>query len=191
MNIPSEEELGRMIEEKYAITEEDWRKQINDAVGYMKIVVGTRSEDVMPQLVVHVVDEKGERSMRIYAIAMPFNSPEEKREALYSIGQRLYPERLMPVTAFLISEAWMASESPAGDQANKKECVTIAGFGMVPRRTMISTTLVRRDEKKHIHLEGETQIHDGGKPYLLMQFYKGFFSYAIAARQAEGKTFHE
>lgn len=184
----TEAELEKICQEKYSINEAEWGRLIDHNIEYMRIMLEGNSGHITPHLWVEIVGEDGERGTFLHALLVPFNEDKEKRDSLYSIGRRLYPQRKMPIAVFLISEAWMSPKSVGvqpGEHPERSEVIVIFGRSMVPERSVLVCTPVERRADNTIVTKGDPQINYHGQSPLLMEFYRGFFSEPLAKMAQE------
>jgi hypothetical protein len=66
--------------------------------------------------------EGGPDQTVMFALVVPFNTPDEKRTAMEGVGRYLFKEKCVPALAILSSEAWMATRQPGEEGKPPAEC---------------------------------------------------------------------
>lgn len=142
------------------------------------------SDTFMPQLSVVLKDpETGEESVTLMALAVPFNTHEEKHSALLQIGMRLYPERKVPVLAVFMSEAWSSRDEKysAGNgklpeqDPNREEIVVLFGATFCSKCCCVAHLPVTRNAGKKMQPGEWSELQtEGVRLPLLNSLWAGF-----------------
>lgn len=156
------------------------------------MVFDGKSKSLMPMLAVHYRrfvegNMLSDMEQTLVAIASDFNDGEEKRKTIRAIGNKFFEDKLIPVSVFMSSEAWM-SQLPVGtkeedidkhpmprDDPNRKEVVMIAGRTTAGECTIGITIPFKRDANEFMVKDGEVITTDALEMYLLNNFFYGFF----------------
>lgn len=94
-------------------TPADVDELIDMARGMLERELSGGSTSLMPQLLVKVRTQPDEPSALIlYALAVDFNTTDEKHALMRRLGRDLYTDEKIPVAACMVTEAWTSTQAP-------------------------------------------------------------------------------
>lgn len=183
---------------KYVMTDDQFNKALELQTDMARnMLIGPKKKSFgMPLFVTYELsvdeetDEPGPVSeARLVIHAMAEFGGQEGRDMLYQLGQLKAAEQVMPITCFVVAEAWSAkwkADAPrpynqVADDPERGEIITIAGM-TIDGRVNFSAIELRRDAKGFL-VVGETRfMHLGDGDTTGMEnnlgrtFYKGFMN---------------
>jgi hypothetical protein len=147
----------------------------------------------MPQLTVLIRDPAGGAdAINLYALAVPFNTPQEKAGLLQQIGCELYASQKLPVVAVLSTEAWVAPDAGPGrapaDHPERREVICVHGSTIGGLHMAMRVLPIRRGGNNHI-VPGEwgNVETEGVTTKLLNHVWVGFFADFIQQQAARSQ----
>lgn len=122
----------------------------------------------------------GDLELNLIVINQGFDSHENKRETLRSIGVAFYLKEVFPVAAFLVCEAWVSTTKDTSitkmpsEDPNRMEVVMVDG-GTLKRdeQILIAKQIVRDESGKVTGFKDEIRTTEG-RSYIMAPFWNGF-----------------
>lgn len=119
----------------------------------------------------------------MHALAVPFNSDDEKRGCMRQIGRRLYADQVIPAAAVMSSEAWVATDPigkrdprPPAERPDRREAVVIQGCATGGKPAVSMCMFITRDPSDVIVPgEWEEPNTEGTTTKLLNYIWLGYF----------------
>lgn len=169
-----------------AVSPEQLREWIQNQQQFVLQALKEPCDDWTPHLIAMTKHDPAEPwAASVYALAVPFNEDDEKREAMKRIGRDLYAKELLPGAVTLSAEAWRSKKQgiePRHD-ADRRECIIVCGRTFLSQRTAWSTLPIARDTAGKIIAADFEPIVEGPRTPLLDWFYSGFAEAGMAAMQ--------
>lgn len=165
------------------ITAPEFEAFVADQVKATRARLDDKPTDLIPMLVVKTRDPTGKDGIVLAALAVPFNEYEEKRDALMTVGRRVFAERVVPLAITLSCEAWLAQqdEIPSGgmprDSATKREAVILAAASMGRKFQSLTAIIVERDPENRMIAKEDIDYDKATKSagaQILDHFFLGF-----------------
>lgn len=178
------------------LTSDDFNDFATAQLERANVMLAGKPDSLMPQLIVRALGVDGNSSLIVCALATNFNIPDEKHEALATVGRMMYEKEVIPMAVALISEAWMAkAKSPhaaPSDCPDKREVVIVVATTIDRRHCTMTAIPIKRDDENRMEIDGEVDLSvnsGNGKPHfpLIDHFFRGFFEKI----QAKMKTWEQ
>ena len=146
------------------------------------------NQSVLPMMVAGFLKHDGQRSFTAYAIALPFNSDEDKLAAAIYLGRSLSKasqngEACVAISMF--TEAWTAIAKPGeqyvrpADHPDRKEVVVVQSLALGSELGRMSSRDILRDAAGAIRFSGDWQHAEGCKMYLLQKVFAAFAAFRL------------
>lgn len=178
--------------EMFTLTDEAFKAYVRD---HNKFTLETlKGESLMPDLVVVTRTHELKDELTLCALAVPFNEDKEKRAILLSLGRKFFKEEKAVTAVILSSEAWLSTRRPGSkeplvqprDDPNRKENIIVVGSGILGKQGLLISTPIRRDDKNHMLIDGESTENTDIVFPLLSWFWRGYLE-ALHAGVEQGR----
>ncbi|QDT54611.1 hypothetical protein Pan44_26450 [Caulifigura coniformis] len=170
------------------VTRERLEEFTRDHVTWVeKCVADGDHADWMPHLSVLCTNMKGEESVTMMALAIPFNTSKEKVDAMRWAGLQVFQDLKAPTMFVLSVGAWVAPEASCEpkDHPDRGECLIVCGMSIVNGEAAYafhSATCHRSASNKLI--AGPFHRIEGAALPLMRHVYSGWAAPAMASGQA-------
>lgn len=147
----------------YKLTQQQFDELFDGAVSFTTMMLNDKPNHIAPMLTVLVAaDNVKDRHIMAIAIAVDFNTWEQKEAIMTKIGGQLAEQKHVALAAVLISEAWISTEleKMPRESSNRREAIVIAGTSADRELQKITVQPVRRfEDGDHGPMSAEGEPH--------------------------------
>lgn len=152
--------------------------------------------DFCPKILLIAKDDPaGPEKEYFFVVNAPWNEDRDKRGLMRHLGRTVYGKQIFPLAIMLVSEAWLATESPGGPRVeprharDRRECLFGIGLSF-DGWAVLGKLLVTRDRRNRMVPDGkwdwsepclagvtdkaDAESKPAIRPALLRWFYAGF-----------------
>ncbi len=167
VNVPAEE-LHDLVQ-----------SQVNWAIDCLK---GGTDTDWCPKLAVFASAGPGyPDQLEVFAIMLPFNEHDEKRQTMAAIGRQICDKRLFPRIAVLSAEAWHSVQKPDAkriqprDDPARQEIIIVTGSTLkFDRHALVTIPVSRTSANGIVTGTPSAMLTENCESNILAWFFQGF-----------------